>query len=99
MRARTITCIATLLIAALPLGLLWKENASLRAQIAAQSLTVAARAAGEPAKSDSRGSFRVPRTDQLAAHKSVTGAINWLSLLEDPDSVSRAGDFHFFATT
>jgi hypothetical protein len=57
MKARAITFLFTLLIAAVPLGLLWKENASLRAQIATQSLTSPPSTAGEPAKSDRRGSF------------------------------------------
>jgi hypothetical protein len=38
MKSKNITCLVTLLIAALPLGLLWKENASLRAQITSQSV-------------------------------------------------------------
>ncbi len=80
----------------MPLGLLCKENASLRAQIAAQSLTTPPAVAGEPANSDRRGSFRVPRTDQLTAHKGVTGAINWLHVLEDPVPVRRAGTFYTF---
>jgi hypothetical protein len=35
MRSTTNICLATLFAAAVPLGLLWKENTSLRARIAA----------------------------------------------------------------
>ncbi|OYV03970.1 MAG: hypothetical protein CFE26_19380, partial [Verrucomicrobiales bacterium VVV1] len=98
MKARAITFLFTLLIAAVPLGLLWKENASLRAQIASQSLAAPPSAVGETAKSDRRGSFPVPRIDLLAAHKGEGGAINWSSILEDPDPVRRAGLFYTFVS-
>ena len=98
MKTKTITFLVTLLIAAVPLGLLWKENASLRAQIAAQSLTAPSPAAGEPSESARHGSFFVPRSDKMAAHKSIIGAINWLSVLEDPDPVRRAENLHFFVS-
>lgn len=96
MKSQTITFLGTLLVAAVPLGLLWKENASLRTQIAAQSLTAPPPAAGEPAKSGNRGSVLVPRADKPAAHTSVAGAINWVSVLEDPDPVRRAASFYTF---
>lgn len=96
MKTKTITFLAALIIAAVPIGLLWQENASLRAQIAAQTLNAPPPAAGEPSKHGSRGSLPVPQPDKLAAHKSVTGAINWSSVLEDPDPVRRAGLFYTF---
>ena len=96
MRPKIITCLSTLLIAAVSLGRLWKENASLRAQIAEQSLTAPPPAAGAPARSDRRGPLLDPRTEMLAARKGVSGAINWSSILEDPDPVRRAGRFYTF---
>jgi hypothetical protein len=96
METKTTTFLVTLLIAAVPLGLLWRENASLRAQITAQSQTTPTPAPGELAKSGSRGSPRVPRTDKLAAHTNVAGMIDWLHVLEDPDPVRRAETFYTF---
>jgi hypothetical protein len=96
MKTNTFTFLVTLLIAAVPLGLLWRENASLRAQIAAQSLTVPPSAVGAPAKSDRRGPFLVSPTEKLVAHKGVSGAINWVHVLEDLDPVRRAGTFYTF---
>lgn len=98
MKTKTIAFPVTLLIAAVPLGLLWKENASLRARIAAQSLVAPPPAAGEMARSDRRGPIRVAKTDNLAAQKSVTGEIKWRSVLEDPDPVRRAERFYTFVS-
>lgn len=92
------TCLATLLIAAVPLGLRWKENASLRARIAAQSPTESPPAAGELAKSDRRGLIRVAQREKPAAQNSVTGEIQWRSVLEDSDPVRRAGRFYAFVS-
>jgi hypothetical protein len=98
MKAKTTTFLVTLLIAAVPLGLLWRENASLRARIAAQSLATPPPAAGEFAKSDRRRPIRVAKTEKLGAQKSVTGEIKWRSVLEDPDPVRRAGRFYTFVS-
>ena len=98
MKSTTNICLATLLIAAVPLGLLWKENASLRARIAAQSPVAPPPAAGELAESDHRSLIRVAQTEKLAAQKSVTGEIQWRSVLEDPDPVRRAGRFYTFVS-
>ena len=98
MKSTTNICLATLLIAAVPLGLLWKENASLRARIAAQSLAEPPPAAGAPSKSGRRGPVLVPRPDKRAAHKGVTEAIDWSSVLEDPDPVRRAERFYAFVS-
>lgn len=91
---KTVTFLATLLIAAVPLGLLWKENTALRDQIAAPSLAAPPPSGEKPAKSGRRGPFLTPRNDKLAEHKSASGVINWTSVLEDPDPVRRAGNFH-----
>lgn len=98
MKSTTSICLATLLIAAVPLGLLWKENASLRARIAAQSPIAPPPPDGELAESDRRGPIRVAKTDNLAAQESVTGETKWRSLLEDPDPVRRAGRFYAFVS-
>lgn len=96
---KTATFLATLLIAAVPLGLLWKENAALRSQIAGPSLTSPPPAADTPPKSGRRGPFLTVRNDKLAQHKSASGTINWTSVLEDPDPVRRAGNFHAFVSS
>lgn len=98
MKSTTNICLATLLIAAVPLGLLWKENASLRARIAAQFPTESSPAAGELAKYDHRGVIRVAQTETPAAQNSVTGEIQWRSVLEDSDPVRRAGRFYAFVS-
>lgn len=98
MKSPTSICLATLLIAAVPLGLLWRENASLRARIAAQPLEAPPPADGEVAKSDLRRPIRVARTDNLAVQESVTGETKWRSILEDQDPVRRAGCFYAFVS-
>jgi len=98
MKTKTIAFPVALLVAAVSLGLLWKENASLRARIAAQSPTARQPAAGELAKSDRRGPIRVAKADNPAAQESVTGEIQWRSVLEDPDPVRRAGRFYTFVS-
>ena len=98
MKSTTNICLATLLIAAVPLGLLWKENASLRARIAVQSVTVPPSGAGAPAESDRREALLVPRIGQRAAQQGESGAINWLRVLEDPDPVRRAERFYTFVS-
>lgn len=98
MKTKSITFLVALLIAAVPMGLLWMENASLRAQIAAQSLTVSPPAAGELANSDRRKPIRVAMTQRQAAQKSVNGENQWRSVLEDPNPVGRAGRFYTFVS-
>lgn len=97
MKTRTITFLGTLLIAAVTIGLLWKENASLRAQIAALSLTTSPRAAGEPAAPSGRGPV-LPLADKPTAQNCGSGAIHWFQVLNDPDPVRRAGNFHLFVS-
>jgi hypothetical protein len=98
MKTKSITFLITLLIAAVPLGLLWKENTSLRAQIAAQSLARPPPASGEFANSDRRRPIRVAKIDKQVVQKSETGEIQWRSVLEDPDPVRRAGRFYTFVS-
>ncbi len=96
---KTTTFIATLLLAVLPLGLLWRENKALRETLAAASDRSPSLPTRQP------GATTGPRTGGSAPGlanglmQDTIAPIDWTQLTSDKDPVRRSNQFHHFLAT
>jgi RNA polymerase sigma factor (sigma-70 family) len=96
---KTTTFIATLLLAVLPLGLLWRENSSLRETLAAANGRSPSLPSHQPGTTaGSRAGVSAPGLASGLMQDTIA-PIDWTQLTSDKDPVRRSNQFHHFLAT